>query len=85
MKCRTLFWFITSWTVTATANNFEQTETILSAVARKQGYKCLEPIEAIKNPADSIPEEMAWLLRCNNATYKIQLFPHSQSKIKVLK
>ena len=85
MKCRTLFWFITSWTVTATANNFEQTETILSAVARKQGYKCLEPIEAIKDPADSIPEEMAWLLRCNNATYKIKLVTHSQSKIKVLK
>ncbi len=51
---------------------------------RREGYKCEKPIKAIKDVEDSVPEEMAWILKCKNATYKVQLLPHYLSAVEVL-
>jgi len=62
----------------------ESVETIGSSVVRREGYKCEKPIKATKDVEDSIPEEMAWVLKCENATYKVQLLPHYLSAVEVI-
>lgn len=66
------------------AEEMETPETIVSSVVRREGYKCEKPIKATKDAADSIPEEMAWFLKCKNATYKVRLLPHYLSEIEIL-
>ena len=66
------------------ADDTESVETIVSSVVRREGYKCEKPIKATKDEADSVPEEMAWFLKCKNATYKVRLLPHYLSEVEVL-
>lgn len=66
------------------AEDSESPEIIVSSVVRREGYKCEKPIKATKDVEDSIPEEMAWLLKCKNATYKVQLLPDYLSAVEVL-
>jgi len=66
------------------ADETESVETIVSSVVRREGYKCEKPIKATKDVEDSIPEEMAWILKCKNATYKVQLLPHYLSAVEVI-
>jgi len=73
------------WSVTlCLAEDLESAETIVSSVVRREGYRCDKPIHASKDEADSIPEVMAWFLKCKNATYKVQLLPHYLSHVEVL-
>ena len=66
------------------ADDLESPETIISSVVRREGYKCDKPIKATKDVEDSVPDEMAWFLKCKNATYKVQLLPHYLSAVEVL-
>lgn len=66
------------------AEDSESPETIVSSVVRREGYKCEKPIKATKDVEDSVPEEMAWILKCKNATYKVQLLPHYLSAVEVI-
>ena len=68
----------------AFAASEESPETIISAVVRREGYVCEKPIKATKDEIDSIPEEMAWILKCKNLTYKVRLYPHYLSHIEIL-
>ena len=73
------------WSVTpCLAEDLESPETIVSSVVRREGYRCDKPIHASKDEADSIPEVMAWFLKCKNATYKVRLLPHYLSHVEVL-
>jgi hypothetical protein len=66
------------------ADDTESAETVISSVVRREGYKCEKPIKATKDVEDSVPEEMAWFLKCKNATYKVQLLPHYLSTVEVI-
>ena len=66
------------------AEDSESPETIVSSVVRREGYKCEKPIKATKDIEDSVPEEMAWILKCKNATYKVQLLPYYLSAVEVI-
>jgi hypothetical protein len=66
------------------ADDLESVETIVSSVVRREGYRCDKPIYASKDEADSVPEEMAWFLKCKNATYKVKLLPHYLSEIEII-
>jgi hypothetical protein len=66
------------------ADDLESPETIVSSLVRREGYKCEKPIKATKDLEDSVPDEMAWFLKCKNATYKVQLLPHYLSAVEVL-
>lgn len=66
------------------ADDPESAETVISSVVRREGYKCEKPIKATKDVEDSVPEEMAWILKCKNATYKVQLLPHYLSAVEVI-
>lgn len=70
--------------VPSLADDLESPETIISSVVRREGYKCEKLIKATKDLEDSVPEEMAWILKCKNATYKVQLLPHYLSAVEVL-
>lgn len=66
------------------ADDLESAETIVSSVVRREGYRCDKPIHAFKDEADSVPEEMAWFLKCKNATYKVKFLPHYLSEIEII-
>lgn len=66
------------------AEDLESAETIVSSVVRREGYQCDKPIHAFKDEADSVPEEMAWFLKCKNAAYKVKLLPHYLSEIEII-
>ena len=42
---------------------------------RDQGYSCHEALTAEQDLAYSRPDEAAWILECDNATYRVRLVP----------
>ena len=84
MNKTTLLAILCVLAVPCLADDSESVETIVSSVVRREGYKCEKPIKATKDEADSVPEEMAWFLKCKNATYKVRLLPHYLSEVEVL-
>lgn len=84
MKALTVLLLFCTLIFPCRADDFESAETVISSVVRREGYKCDRPIKATKDLPDSLPDEMAWFLKCKNATYKVRLFPHYLSEVEVL-
>jgi hypothetical protein len=61
-----------------------EAKDIVSIQLRAQGVACTKPINAIKDIVDSSPDEMAWIISCKEATYRVKLIPHVGSKIEVV-
>ena len=56
----------------------------IAAQIRAQGYRCDDPISAERDAALSRPDEAAWILKCQNATYRIRLIPDMAAKVEVV-
>jgi hypothetical protein len=63
----------------------EATPDLLAAQIRTQGYHCVKPVGAQRDKARSRPDEAAWILRCENHTYRIRLIPDMAARVKRLK
>jgi hypothetical protein len=62
-----------------------QTETPANIVAtqiRRQGYECHKALSAERDQAASKPDEVVWVLRCDNATYRVRLHPDMAAEVK---
>jgi hypothetical protein len=46
---------------------------IIAVQIRKQGYPCTNPQSAKRDPQASKPDEPVWILKCDNATYRVRL------------
>ena len=46
---------------------------ILAVRVRAQGYACDKPLKAEREPQLSRPDLPAWVLECNNGTYRVIL------------
>jgi hypothetical protein len=46
---------------------------IIAVQIRKQGYTCTNPQSAKRDPQASKPDEPVWILKCDNATYRVRL------------
>jgi hypothetical protein len=55
---------------------------IIAAKVRKQGYVCDAPKNVSRDPANTVPGEIGWMLECDNASYKVMLNPHAAAKIE---
>ena len=62
-----------SETEVAEAANDEVPPDIIAVQIRKQGYTCDNPQSAKRDPEASKPDLPVWILKCENATYRVRL------------
>ncbi len=62
----------------------EGAATIVAAQVRAQGYACKKPKDATPDVRDAKPEERAWLLQCENISYRVRLIPHRAAIIDIV-
>lgn len=62
----------------------EVSKDIIAVQIRKQGFTCKNPQSAERDPAASKPDEAAWILKCEDASYKVQLVPKQAAKVERL-
>ena len=68
---------------TAQAAN-EISAEILAVQIRDQGYACEKALSAERDPKFSKPGEDAWVLKCDNANYRVRLVPDMAAKVERL-
>jgi hypothetical protein len=62
----------------------EPTRDLLAAQIRDQGYSCDKPLSAERDAVRSKPDEAVWVLRCENATYRMRLDPDMAARVERL-
>jgi hypothetical protein len=73
--------------VLSPAQAADETETPAEVIAvqiRDQGYACGKALSAERDETLSTPDEAAWILKCDNATYKVKLIPDMAAKVERL-
>ncbi len=55
---------------------------IVATQLRAQGYDCVDPHKAERDTGDSTPGEEAWIVTCDNATYRVKLVPDQAAKVE---
>ena len=58
---------------------------LIAIQIRDQGYICAKPISAQRDLARSKPDEAAWVLRCENNSYRIRFVPDMPAHVTRLK
>jgi hypothetical protein len=56
----------------------------LAAQIRRQGYRCDGSLNAERDAERSRPNEAVWVLKCENATYRIRLVPNMAAHVEPL-
>ena len=64
--------------------NAETTEDILAVQIRSQGHVCDKPQQATRDPNLSKPDYDVWVLKCENATYRLGRYPNLPANIEKL-
>jgi hypothetical protein len=62
----------------------EDTQNILAAQLRDQGYACDRPQSAERDVQASTPDEAVWVVQCENARYRMRLDPDMAAKVERL-
>jgi hypothetical protein len=62
----------------------EMPAEIIAAQIRDQGYTCDKALSAERDEKFSKPDEAAWILKCENATYRVRLIPDLAAKVEQL-
>ena len=57
---------------------------IIADQVRDQGYACSDARGVERDPAYSRPDEPVWILKCDNAAYRVRLVPGTAAKIERL-
>lgn len=60
----------------------EETWVIIAAQIRAQGYPCSKPTTASRDADLSKPDRPVWILRCEDATYRVRLAPGMASSVE---
>jgi hypothetical protein len=66
----------------ASALEGEDPKDIIAAQLRAQGYACDDPQSATRDQDASGPDEAAWILTCEGATYRVKLIPDMAAKVE---
>lgn len=69
----------------AGAGGGEDPKDIIAVQLRKQGFPCENPESAVRDTKDSRPDEPVWMLKCANASYRVQMVPGQAAKVEKLK
>lgn len=60
----------------------ETPKEIIAAHIRMQGFACEKPLNAERDRERSKPDEPVWLLKCENATYRVRLIPDMAAQVQ---
>ena len=60
----------------------ETSKDVVAVQVRKQGYPCSIALSAERDLSASKPGEAVWVLRCDNATYRVRLDSDMAAKIE---
>jgi len=63
-----------SYSTSASVIKPERTADIIAAQLHLRGVACTAPRSPVRHAA-SVPDESVWILRCNEATYRVRLNP----------
>jgi hypothetical protein len=59
-------------------------ETAIAAQIRRRGYRCDGSLNAERDAGRSKPGEAVWVLKCENATYRVRLVPNMGAQVEEL-
>lgn len=62
----------------------EMPAEIIAVQIRDQGYACNKALTATRDEKASRPGEDAWILKCDDATYRVRLVPDMAAKVERL-
>jgi hypothetical protein len=62
----------------------ERPAEIIAVQIRDQGYACDKALSVERDQKLSKPNEDAWILKCENATYRVRLIPDMAAKVEKL-
>jgi hypothetical protein len=62
----------------------ETLQSMLAAQIRMQGFTCDKPLGAARDTKRSRPDRSVWVLRCNNASYRVTRAPDMAAKVEPL-
>jgi hypothetical protein len=62
----------------------EDAAKVTADAVRAQGFSCLEPISAQRDPAASKPDETVWILDCLDARYQVRFKGDTKAEIERL-
>jgi hypothetical protein len=71
-------------TAIAAGQSGADTQNILAAQLRDQGYACDQPQSAERDVQASTPDEAVWVVQCENAKYRMRLDPDMAAKVERL-
>lgn len=57
---------------------------IVAIQLRAQGIPCTSPSKAVKDVPESSRDEMAWIISCKEAIYRVKLIPHVGSRVEII-
>ena len=57
---------------------------IIADQVRDQGYACDKSLTVERDPKYSRPDEPVWILKCDNASYRVRLVPGMAAKVERL-
>jgi len=70
---------------TGVAEDIEETpKEVIAAQIRNQGFSCDTPLSAERDSDYSKPGEDAWILKCENATYRVRLVPDMAADVELM-
>ena len=70
------------WVAMAAA---ETPADMLAAQIRTQGVACGKAMSAKRDAKQSKPDHEVWILRCDNATYRVSRYPDMAAKVEQLR
>jgi hypothetical protein len=62
----------------------EVSKDIIAVQIRRQGFPCVNPQSATREGDATKYDDAVWVLKCDNATYKVQLIPNMAAKVERL-
>ena len=62
----------------------ENPKSVVAAAVRDQGYQCTAPETVQPDPADSGPDEKAWIIRCESGSYRVKFKGYAGGKVEPL-
>jgi hypothetical protein len=67
-----------------TADPHEVSKDIIAVQIRKQGFKCETPQSAERDPTSGNPDDQLWILKCEDASYRVHLIPDMGAEVEKL-
>jgi hypothetical protein len=60
----------------------EKPEEIIAVQLRSQGFACDNPRNALRDPADTRPDEAAWTIECDGQKYRVRFVPDMAAQVE---